>query len=457
MTEHGKLFTPIYELKRLSGISFDIIPVEDIITPDGTIRYKGGTVIDTVTTKADGTATSKPLYLGKYQAVEKNTLDGFVLDTEKHPFELVYQDQNTELVTTAIRVENQRQKAKVSLVKEAEMLCSQTSTPFSSILFGTYAKEDILTASGEVGIEQGSLIDVFTVDDLGNGTMNTDIPAGSYYIKELVTGDGYLLSQEEYPFTFSYMGQKEPLIRIHLNDGKPVENKLMRGAIEINKTSEDKKLEGISFKIKGKTVVGTEYENTFQTDKDGKIFIDNLPIGEYAISEVLDDKTVGYIKPENETVKVKNDSTLIVEFENILQRGGIKIVKSAEGEADLAGFAFEVTGTSLNGTKYKEAFKTDKDGIIEVKKLLVGDYTIREIANEKAKGYILPKDQKTTVEHGKTSIVKVENKKEKEVVTMKNPKTGDTGNLLGVYVLLGGSAVALAVTYFLKKRKAKKS
>ena len=64
------------------------------------------------------------------------------------------------------------------------------------MLFGVYAKEDILTVSGTVGIEKGSLVDVFAVDEAGNGMMNTDIPEGSYYVKELATGDGYLITDE---------------------------------------------------------------------------------------------------------------------------------------------------------------------------------------------------------------------------------------------------------------------
>lgn len=246
MTEYGKLFTPIYELKGLEGISFDIIASEDIATPDGTVRYEAGTVVDTITTGADGKATSKPLYLGKYQAVEKNTEDGFVLDTQKHPFELTYKDQHTEIVTASMKVENQRQKAKVFLVKEFEALCNQTYSPLSSVVFGVYAKEDILTADGEIGIEKGSLVDVFAVDEMGNGVMNTDIPAGSYFVKELATGNGYILSDREYPFEFKHMGTEVPVIPIHINDGKPIENKLMRGDIEIVKTSEDGKIEGIS-------------------------------------------------------------------------------------------------------------------------------------------------------------------------------------------------------------------
>ena len=38
-----------------------------------------------------------------------------------------------------------------------------------------------------------------------------------------------------------------------------------------------------------------------------------------------------------------------------------------------------------------------------------------------------------------------------------SPKTGDTTNIVGLLALLGGSGIALAGTYFLKKRKAKKS
>lgn len=428
MTEYGKLFTPIYELKGLEGISFDIIASEDIATPDGTVRYEAGTVVDTITTEADGKATSKPLYLGKYQAVEKNTEDGFVLDTQKHPFELTYKDQHTEIVTASMQIENQRQKAKVSLVKEFEALCNQTYSPLSSVVFGVYAKEDILTASGEIGIEKGSLVDVFAVDEMGNGVMNTDIPAGSYFIKELATGNGYLLSDKEYPFEFQHMGTEAPVIPIHINDGKPIENKLMRGDIEIVKTSEDGKIEGISFKVSGKTAVGTDYEEIFTTDKDGKIHIGNLPVGEYTVSEVLNDKTIGYITPDDQIVKVENGNTATAEFENILQRGGIRIEKSAEGETDLSGFEFEISGTSLTGVAYKEVFKTDKNGIIEVKDLLVGEYTVKELANDKTESYVLPADQLITVQHRETTQVKIENKKIRGNVEI--TKKSDDGKLL---------------------------
>lgn len=427
-TEYGKLFTPMYELQGLEGIDFDLIAVEDIVTTDGTIRHKAGTVVDTITTGKYGKATSQSLYLGKYQAVEKSTLDGFVLSEEKYPFELTYKDQHTEIVTTSMQMENQRQKAQVSLVKLFETVCNQTYNATANVLFGVYAKEDILTVNGEVGIEKDSLVDVFGLDELGNGVMNTDIPAGNYYVKELVTGTGYQLMDQEFPFTFQYMGTQEPVISIHINDGKPIMNKLMRGDIEISKTSEDKKVEGIRFKVTGKTAVGTEYEEIFTTDKDGKIRIANMLVGEYEVSEVIDENTVGYITPDNQIVVVKDGDTATAEFENILQRGAIRIEKSAENETDFSGFDFEISGISLNGTEYKETFTTKKDGVIEVKDLLVGNYTVKELANAKTESYVLPADQTITIQHGETSILKVENKKIRGSVEI--TKKSDDGKLL---------------------------
>ena len=65
-----------------------------------------------------------------------------------------------------------------------------------------------MAASGDVGIEKDSLVDVFQVDTTGQGVMNTDIPAGSYYIKELATGAGYLLNQEVIPLPLNIWARK---------------------------------------------------------------------------------------------------------------------------------------------------------------------------------------------------------------------------------------------------------
>lgn len=456
-TEVGVMYSPIYKMQNLEGVVFDIIAVEDIITKDGTLRYEKGKVVDTIKTGKSGKATSKPLYLGKYKIVEKSTLNGFLLDKTNYPFELEYKDQNTDLVTTSMRIENIRQKAKVLLVKKAETEEKQIYNPYSDIQFGLYARENILTAGGDIGIEKGSFIEAISLDELGNGNINTDLPAGSYTIKEIATGKGYLLTDTAYDFDFKYMGQEAPYIPIHVNDGKPIINKLMRGNLEITKISEDKKIDGISFKVSGTTEIGTTFEEIYKTDKNGKISIENLLVGTYEISEVMDDLTVGYITPENQTVTIKHSETSEIKMENKPIHGGFKLLKTDEDKKPLAGVKFGLY--KADSTQITE-FTTGEDGTYSMNDLLYGDYYLKEL--ETVKGYEFDKEAVyafSVSKDGEIIEITAVNKKipEKPVIKTDTPKTGDNSNATAFLVLLGMSGISLAGISFIQYRKKKKA
>ena len=64
--QNGDLYTPVYEVKGLAGAVYEITAAEDVVTPDGTVRYTAGTLVDTSTTDDSGLARSGELYLGKY-------------------------------------------------------------------------------------------------------------------------------------------------------------------------------------------------------------------------------------------------------------------------------------------------------------------------------------------------------------------------------------------------------
>lgn len=59
----------------------------------------------------------------------------------------------------------------------------------------------------------------------GTATVATDLPFGSYYIKEMVTDEHYILNDEQYAFTFDYAGQDTETVEIKVNDEKPIENR----------------------------------------------------------------------------------------------------------------------------------------------------------------------------------------------------------------------------------------
>ena len=79
VTEADSIYQPVFAVKGLAGAVYEITAAEDIITPDGTLRYAAGEVVDTVTTDETGLAESKPLYLGKYEVREITAPTGYVL------------------------------------------------------------------------------------------------------------------------------------------------------------------------------------------------------------------------------------------------------------------------------------------------------------------------------------------------------------------------------------------
>ena len=97
VTATDGVYQPVYAVQGLAGATYEIKAAENIYTPDGTLRCSAGEVVDTVTTGADGTAESKPLYLGKYEITEMKAPDGMVVNKDAHTAELVYAGQEIEI------------------------------------------------------------------------------------------------------------------------------------------------------------------------------------------------------------------------------------------------------------------------------------------------------------------------------------------------------------------------
>lgn len=91
-----------------------------------------------------------------------------------------------------------------------------------NISFGLFAAEELVSASG-TSIPADGLIEIISLSENGKATLKTDLPFGSYYVKELATDEHYILTDTKYPFTFSYAGQDTETVEIAVNDGKPIE------------------------------------------------------------------------------------------------------------------------------------------------------------------------------------------------------------------------------------------
>ena len=551
--ENGGLYQPVYEVMGLPGAVYDVIADEDIYTGDGTLRAAKDTVVETLTTGEDKAAQSGLLYLGRYRLEERQAPEGMVLNTQSEYAELTYAGETVEVTQAAAGLYDERQKVDVSLSKALEtdeLFGFGMNEEYKDISFGLYASTDLTALDGSV-IPAGGLLEVVSVDpDEAGGygaSFASDLPFGSYYVKERTTNSAYILPDTEYLVVFEYAGQEAALVQILVNEGEAVSNDLLRGRVDGVKAGEnpeggeDVKLAGAVMGLfKPDTEEFTE-ENallTVTTAEDGGFAFENIPYGHWIVKEISSPAlyTVSpqqhhiYIGVDGQSIEIKVENTLIrgsvqvmkteavdepssvekkdkdnntflrflsgavfdlyedangnkefdsedtkigtlkesdagyhtaenllakgyfvkeskapegyqidenayyfeitedgqvavVEnggagrgFTNEAYRGNLKITKdSSDGRKD--GFAFEVK--NADGS-YCETFTSPKSGVIEVKGLRVGIYTVTEISNRASRDYIIPDAATVEIKADETATVQFFNEKPEK------PKTPDT-------------------------------
>ena len=380
-SKDGTIYTPEYTVRGIAGATFDIIAAEDIITPDGTVRAEAGMVVDTVTTDADGFAESRELYLGNYYAVETAVPHGFILDDTPLPFSLVYEDQYTALVSAETGLYNERTRGEISLLKTAEVVeldadgnITYVQTPAKDIVFGLYARDDILNADGEVIITAGSLMDILITDENGEAVSTRDIPFGAYFIRELTTRNNLVQSDAEYDAVFEYQGADTPLVTIAVNNGNAIENFLIKGKIKVIKTNEDDEpLSGVEFSVTG---AATGITANLVTDENGEAVTGLLPYDLYTIVETKTQES--YVLDEHQHTLLLSSDGETYEFGIVNEkiRGQIKVIKTdGKTKTPLEGVVFELK--DADGNVLAE-LTTDKDGVALSDELVYGKYTLTE-------------------------------------------------------------------------------
>lgn len=386
------IYQPVYEVKGLAGAIYEITAAEDIITPDGTVRFTKGEVVDTVTTDENGLAKSKELYLGRYTVVEITAPEGMVINKEAHEVELTYAGQEVAVTETATSFVNERQKVTVSLEKAIEkndIFNIGNGDEMKNISFGLFAAEELVSASG-TSIPADGLIEIISLSENGKAVIKTDLPFGSYYVKELATDEHYILTDSKYPFTFEYAGQDTETVEIKVNDGKPIENKLIYGSVSGKKIDENgEALNGALIGIfKADETVFTK-ENALMTatsENDGSFSFDKVPYGNWIVREIEQPK--GFVLDETSyEVRISEVGQVIeVEIVNEYVHGNIKLTKVDEDYPDnkLTGATFEVykdvngDGKLDDGDELIGLLTETSTGIYEMKEILYGKYLVRE-------------------------------------------------------------------------------
>ena len=422
VNEAGGLYQPVYAVRGLEGAVYEITAAEDIYTLDGTLRASKGEVVDTVTTGADGTAVSKELYLGKYEVKEITAPFGMVLSEKTHAVELVYAGQNVAVTETATSFYNERQRVEIDLIKRLmtdEAYGIGKNGEIFDVTFGLYAEKELTAADGTV-IPADGLIEIISLDGNGSGKVKTDLPIGSYYVKELATNSAYILNGQKYPVVFEYAGQKTAIVHITANGGEAIENDIIYGSVSGKKSDEDGNALGGA--VIGIFKTGTEKfttENAIQTTvtaADGSFSFEKVPYGTWVIREI--ESPTGFVLSEEEiTVAIGAvDEVVEIELVNYFIKGNIELTKVDKDYPDnkLTGAEFEVyadtngDGKLDNGDKLLGTMTELDDGVYQMKELRYGKYLVRE--KTAPTGFELDENvySVSIEENGKTYIVENE-------------------------------------------------
>lgn len=190
----------------LAGVEFTVYAAEDIYHPDGVtgLIYSAGDVVCTyvrtlngkavLVTDEGGLVSFNGIYLGTYTVKETSILSGYARNQNTYDVTLSYADYATQSVTADdVSVENMRQEIEVYLlVQDAE---DGSLTPEGAV-YGIYAAENIYAADGGLLLTADMLIETVTTDENGMAQFTSDLPLGSYYIKELAPAYGYASSDQ---------------------------------------------------------------------------------------------------------------------------------------------------------------------------------------------------------------------------------------------------------------------
>lgn len=394
----------------LEGAKFEVSAAEDIYVGNGYCIYPKGTVIDIITTGADGIAeTTKALYKGySYTVTEIEAPKGYsISDEPTQTIKLV--EEQTEFI---VDFDNK-----------------QNTIPFEITKTDISTGELIPDCTFEILNENNEQVITGTTDE--NGIAHFQLAIGKYFYREISAPDIYEIDDTAYPFEIT---ENDEIVKAEMT------NKKKSGSIKVTKsTTGNLNIEGIKFIATGISDTNKDMKFEATTDENGVALFDKLVIGKYTVTEDGSTVPAAYLVADEQEVTVEYNETAEVAFENIEKTGEIKVTKSTVGNLNIKGITFTLRGTSDSGRDIDIPAVTDENGIAVFSEIPIGTYTIYEDEKTVPTAYLVADPQNVTVTYAETKEVPIENEEKSGSIVVHKTTEGQK-NVEGITFYLKGTS-----------------
>jgi len=394
----------------LAGAKFEVAAAEDIYVGNGYCIYPKGTVIDTITTGADGIAeTTKAIYKGySYTVTEIEAPKGYSISDEP---------------TQTIKLVEQQAEFVVDFENE------QNTIPFEITKTDISTGELIPDCTFEILNENKEQVITGTTDE--NGIAKFQLAIGKYFYREISAPDIYEIDDTPYPFEIT---ENDDIVKAEMT------NKKKSGSIKVTKaTTGNLNIEGIKFFATGISDTNKDLKFEATTDENGVAMFDKLVIGKYVITEDGSTVPAAYLVADEQEVTVEYNETAEVAFENIEKTGSIKVQKRTEGQKNVEGITFYLKGTSDTGREINIPATTNKDGIAVFENVPIGTYSIIEDEETVPYGYLVADEKEVTVIYAETVDTEILNNEQTGSITVHKTTEGQK-NIEGIKFYLRGTS-----------------
>lgn len=392
----------------LEGAKFEVAAAEDIYVGNGYCIYPKGTVIDTITTGADGIAeTTKAIYKGySYTVTEIEAPKGYSISDEP---------------TQTIKLVEQQAEFVVDFDNE------QNTIPFEITKTDISTGELIPDCTFEILNENNEQVITGTTDE--NGIAKFQLAIGKYFYREISAPDIYEIDDTPYQFEIT---ENDDIVKAEMT------NKKKSGSIKVTKTTTGNlNIEGIKFFATGISDTNKDLKFEATTNENGVAMFDKLVIGKYTVTEDGSTVPAAYLVANEQTVTVEYNTTAEVAFENIEKTGSIVVHKTTEGQRNIEGIKFYLRGTSDTGREIDIPTVTDKDGIAKFENIPIGTYMVIEDEETVPYGYLVADEKEVKVEYAQTIDENILNNEQTGTVQV-HKKTDGMTNIEGIRFILSG-------------------